>query len=155
MASWSTVNICGRLGRDAELKHLPSGTCICEFSVAVSENYKDREGNPVEKTTWINCVGFGPFFEKAAARLIKGATIAFSGGKLRVDEWEKDGQKRSKMLVELNNATKISVFSRGGDERDATNHGSSPAPAGRGNPPARKNPEDYPDTMPDEDNIPF
>jgi single-strand DNA-binding protein len=154
MASWSTVNICGRLGRDAELRHLPSGTCVCEFSVAISENYKDREGKLVEKTTWVNCIGFGPFFEATIARLIKGATIAFSGGKLRVDEWEQDGKKRSKMLVELNNATKINVFSRGGDERDATHNGDSRAPAGRSNPPSRRQPEDYPEDIP-EDNIPF
>ncbi len=45
----------GNIGRDAELRTLDSGTTAISFNVAVTEKYKDRSGQQVENTTWVNC----------------------------------------------------------------------------------------------------
>lgn len=82
----------GNLGGDSELKYLPNGDAICEFSVGVKSGYGDKE-----KTLWVKCSMFG---KRAAGQLpqylVKGAKVAISG-ELSMDEWEKDGTK-NKML---------------------------------------------------------
>jgi single-strand DNA-binding protein len=91
MNNW---NITGNLGKDAEVKSLPSGTTVCEFSVAVKSGYGDKE-----KTNWANCVIFG---KKAEGRLPeflkKGAQVAISG-ELELKEWENDKGKGSKLSL--------------------------------------------------------
>ena len=91
MNNW---NITGNLGKDAEVKSLPSGTTVCEFSVAVKSGYGDKE-----KTNWANCVIFG---KKAEGRLPeflkKGAQVAISG-ELELQEWENDKGKGSKLSL--------------------------------------------------------
>jgi single-strand DNA-binding protein len=91
MNNW---NITGNLGKDAEVKSLPSGTTVCEFSVAVKSGYGDKE-----KTNWANCVIFG---KKAEGRLPdflkKGAQVAISG-ELELQEWENEKGKGSKLSL--------------------------------------------------------
>lgn len=91
MNNW---NITGNLGKDAEVKSLPSGTTVCEFSLAVKSGYGDKE-----KTNWANCVIFG---KKAEGRLPeflkKGAQVAISG-ELELQEWENDKGKGSKLSL--------------------------------------------------------
>ena len=82
----------GNLGGDSELKYLPNGDAICEFSVGVKSGYGEKE-----KTLWVKCSMFG---KRAAGQLpqylVKGSKVAISG-ELSMDEWEKDGVK-NKML---------------------------------------------------------
>ena len=85
--------IAGRLTRDPELKALPSGKNICNFSLATSSTYKDRDGKAVESTEYHNIVVFGPSAENSAKYLLKGQ-IALVEGRLQTRSWEKDGQKQ-------------------------------------------------------------
>jgi len=51
------INLCtftGRLGRDAELKYLPNGDPVANFSIAVGESYKSKAGEKAETTEWVN-----------------------------------------------------------------------------------------------------
>lgn len=88
----------GNLGKDAEVKHLPSGNAVCEFSVAVKSGYGDRE-----KTNWVRCAMFG---SKAQGNLpqylTKGTQVAVSG-ELELQEWEGQNGKGSALSVSVQN----------------------------------------------------
>jgi len=90
-------NFTGNLGKDSEVRYLPSGEAICTFSVAVSSGYGDKK-----KTTWPNCALFG----KAASGnlpkyLTQGTQVAVSG-EVTLDEWEaNDGTKRTTLKVNV------------------------------------------------------
>lgn len=81
----------GNLGKDPETNYLQSGTCVCNFSIACTEKYKDKSGERVEKTEWVNCVAFGKTAEICGEYLHKGSMV-YVEGKLQTDSYEaKDG----------------------------------------------------------------
>ena len=86
----------GNLGGDSELKYLPNGDAVCEFSVGVKSGYGDKE-----KTVWVKCSLFG---KRAAGQLpqylIKGAKVCIAG-ELAMDEWEKDGVKNKMLKINV------------------------------------------------------
>ena len=97
--SINMVAISGNLGKDAELRRTQSGTTIVSFSVAVNEGRKNNQtGEWEEYTNWVSCSMFGTRAEKLAEYLKKGTKVSIKG-KLRYSEWERDGQKRSKLGV--------------------------------------------------------
>lgn len=82
----------GNLGTDAEVKYLPNGGAVCEFSAAAKAGYGDKE-----TTLWLRCSMFGKKAEgQLPGYLQKGTKVCISG-ELSMDEWEKDGVK-NKML---------------------------------------------------------
>jgi single-strand DNA-binding protein len=92
--SVNKVIILGRLGQDPELKYTPSGTSVCNFSLATSESWTDKSGQKQEKTEWHRIVVWGKLAELCNQYLTKGRQ-AFVEGKLQTRSWEdKDGSKR-------------------------------------------------------------
>nr|AKH46281.1 single-strand DNA-binding protein [uncultured marine virus] len=88
----------GNLGKDAEVKHTQSGTCLCEFSVAVKSGYGDKE-----KTNWVRCVMFGKKAEGQLPNYLnKGAQVAISG-ELELQEWEGASGKGAALAVTVQN----------------------------------------------------
>ena len=87
------VLIAGRLTRDPELKALPSGSQVCNFSLATDHTYKDRDGKHQEQVEYHNVVVFGAAAESSARFLRKGA-LALVEGRLQTRSWDKDGQKQ-------------------------------------------------------------
>ena len=69
MAGVNKVILLGRLGKDPELRSLESGTKVCTFSIATSENYTDREGQKQERTEWHNIVLWAKLAELADSYL--------------------------------------------------------------------------------------
>lgn len=94
------VTISGNLTRNAELRSTSSGTQILSFGVAVNDRRKNPQtGEWSDYTNWIDCVMFGNRATALADILRKGAKVAVEG-KLRYSAWEaKDGGKRSKLEV--------------------------------------------------------
>lgn len=92
MSGVNKAIIVGRLGRDPELKNLPNGTPVCNFSVATSENWVDKSGKKQEKTEWHRIVVFGKVGENCSKYLSKGSEV-YLEGKIQTREWEKDGHK--------------------------------------------------------------
>lgn len=87
------VMIIGNLGKDPEVRQSGNGS-VANFSVAVTEKFKDRNGQQQEKTEWINCVTWGRLAEIAGQYLRKGSKV-FCEGKLSVRKWEtKEGGNR-------------------------------------------------------------
>ena len=91
--------ISGNLTRDCEERRTQSGMVIVTFTVAVNERRKNSQtGEYEDYPNYIGCAAFGKYAEKKAALLTKGTRVTVSGS-LRFSQWEKDGQKRSKLEI--------------------------------------------------------
>ena len=100
--SVNKVQVIGTLGRDPEMKYLPSGSAVVAVSVATDESYNDKQsGQKVEKTEWHRITAFGKLAEIIGQYLKKGSKAYFEG-KLRTREWEKDGVKRYTTEIVVN-----------------------------------------------------
>jgi len=85
----------GRLGRDPEIKYTQGGVAICNFSIAVSDSYQDKNGVKQEKTEWINLVAWSKLAEICGQYLRKGSKI-YASGRLQTRKWEdKNGDAKS------------------------------------------------------------
>jgi single-strand DNA-binding protein len=93
----NVISITGHVGRDPETTTLPSGTKATSFSVAENEVYTTDAGRQ-EHTNWFQIKCFGRLAEIAEAHLTKGKRVGIVG-KLRYEEWESEGQKRSAVKI--------------------------------------------------------
>jgi single-strand DNA-binding protein len=93
MASVNKVILVGNLGRDPEVRFMPNGEAVCNFSIATTENWKDKSGVKQEKTEWHNIVMYRKLAEIAGEYLKKGRPV-YIEGRLQTRKWEKDGVTR-------------------------------------------------------------
>lgn len=92
--SVNKAQIIGTLGRDPEMKYMPNGNAVVTVSVATDESYNDKNtGQKVEATEWHRMTAFGKLAEIIGQYLKKGSKAYFEG-KLKTNEYEKDGIKR-------------------------------------------------------------
>jgi single-strand DNA-binding protein len=101
MASFNKVIIVGNLTRDPEVRFIPSGTAVCDISLAVNSQWTDRKSNErKEEVTFVEVTLWGRTAEIAGEYLAKGRPVLIEG-RLHQDSWEdkETGQKRSKMKV--------------------------------------------------------
>lgn len=97
--SINRVNISGNLTRDPQMRATQSGTQILSFGVAVNDRRRNpQSGEGEDVPNFIDCVVFGNRANALQRLLTKGMKVAIEG-KLRWSQWEKDGQKRSKIEV--------------------------------------------------------
>lgn len=96
--SINSVTISGNLTRDAELRMTPSGTEVLTFSIAVNDRRKNAAGEWADFPNYVDVTAFGGKARFLADRIAKGVKVCVAG-KLRWSQWEKDGQKRSKLEV--------------------------------------------------------
>ena len=102
--SVNKVILLGRLGKDPELKSLPNGNSVCNFSIATSEKWNDKaSGQKQEKTEWHNITVYGKIAESCSTYLAIGREV-FIEGKIQTRSWDdKDGNKRYTTEVIANN----------------------------------------------------
>ncbi len=94
MAGINKVILIGNLGKDPEVRHLPSGSSVASFPLATTESFKDKNGNKVDQTEWHNIEVWDGLAKIAEQYLKKGMTV-FVEGKIRTENWDdKDGNKR-------------------------------------------------------------
>lgn len=94
MASVNKVILVGHLGKDPELRYLPSGDAVANFSIATSEKWKNKDGEQQEQTEWHRISLFGKVAEIAGEYLRKGSLV-YIEGKLQTRKWsDKDGNDR-------------------------------------------------------------
>jgi single-strand DNA-binding protein len=92
--SVNKVILLGRLGQDPELKYTPGGSAVCNFSMATTEAWTDKQGQKQEKTEWHRIVVWGKLAELCNQYLAKGRQ-AFLEGRLQTRSWDdKEGTKR-------------------------------------------------------------
>jgi single-strand DNA-binding protein len=121
--SINKVMILGRLGTDPEIRYTPSGSAVCNFSVATSESWTDKNsGQKNEKTEWHRIVVWGKQAENCHKYLAKGRQ-AFIEGKLQTRSWDdKDGNKKYTTEIVSSNVQFIGGSPSTGD--DASNYSS-------------------------------
>jgi len=95
MSGVNKAIVVGRLGRDPEVRYTPDGTAVANFSVATSEEWKDKAtGEKREKTEWHRIVAFRRLGEICGEYLSKGRQV-YIEGRIQTRDWEdKDGVKR-------------------------------------------------------------
>ena len=99
MGSHNRVTLMGNLTKDPDVRELPSGTKVADMRIAVNESRKNKDGEQIEKTCYVDLVSWGRQAELCGEILTKGSPL-FVDGRLELDEWEtKDGDKRSKLRV--------------------------------------------------------
>jgi single-strand DNA-binding protein len=128
------VMLIGNLGRDPEVRSLPSGQPVANFTLATSRRWKDRDGNRQEQTEWHNIVCFGKQAEIAGQYLTKGKQV-YVEGRLQTRSWERDGQKHFRTEIVCDNFQMLG--SRGGAAAEPMGGSGRPEPdeGGAGGPP--------------------
>lgn len=103
--SVNKVIILGRLGQDPELKHTPNGNAVCNFSLATSESWKDKNsGEKKEKTEWHRVVVWGKLAELCGEYLSKGREV-YVEGKLSTRSWDDKNSGEKRYATEVNGST--------------------------------------------------
>ncbi|MDA7492706.1 single-stranded DNA-binding protein [bacterium] len=87
----------GNLTRDIELRHTPQGTAVCDIGLAVNERRKSGD-EWVDETTFVDVTLWGRNAEVADEYTRKGSSVMIEG-RLKLETWEHEGQKRSKLKV--------------------------------------------------------
>lgn len=124
--SINRVIISGNLTRDPELRSTASGFPVLGFGVAVNDRRKNQQtGEWEDYPNFIDCTMFGARAESLSRYLSKGTKVSIEG-KLRWSQWERDGQKRSKIEVIVDELEFMS--SRNGDTASAPAAVAAPAP---------------------------
>lgn len=104
MAGWEQTIIIGNVGRDPELKYLPSGSAVCNFSVAVTTRWNDRQTNERrEKTNWYNISAFNKSAEILNQYVTKGMPIMIEGTVSARAYMGQDNQPRASLDIRVNN----------------------------------------------------
>jgi len=120
MASFNKVILMGNLTRDPEVRTTPSGNTVAKLGLATSRKYRTRDGEVREEVTFVDVDAFGKTAETLGKYLRKGSPIMLEG-RLKLDQWESDGQKRSKLGVILESFQFIGTGERRSGAADTAN----------------------------------
>jgi single-strand DNA-binding protein len=95
------VFIVGRLTRDPDFRTTTSGASVADFGLANTRTWKSKDGETHQETCFIDITAWGTLAELVQKYLTKGVMVLVEGG-LRLDQWtSKDGDKRSKVRLNL------------------------------------------------------
>lgn len=133
-------NFIGRLGNDPESRDLPSGESVCNISIAVGDDYKDKQGQKVEQTEWVRVSAFGKLAEIMQQYLKKGSKVYISG-KMKTRKWEKDGQTMYSTDIK---ASEMIMLDSKGDSSSVAPSAPAAAPAPAARPPVDNYDDDIP-----------
>ena len=162
MASVNKVILIGNLGKDPEVRYAPSGSAICNITLATSRNWKDKTtGERQEETEWHRVVFFDRMAEVAGEYLKKGKSV-YIEGRLKTRKWtDKEGAEKYTTEIMADKMEMLGSREGGGGGGSGDDMGSAPAASPRSAPPARNAPAPKPaaksstgfDDM--DDDIPF
>ena len=127
----NSINVIGRLVKDAELSYSGSGNAIVNFSIAV-DHMKKKDGT--SDTSFFNCKVFGKLGETLNKYMLKGKQVAIRGY-LKQERWEKDGQKQSRVMVNCEEIELLGGNSNGGSGSSYGNDNGGYGNGGYGNDP--------------------
>src|SRR5204863_8487416 len=138
MANLNRVMLIGRLTRDPETRHTAGGNSVTNFGLAINRSYRKKDSDElVEETTFVDVEAWGKTGE-TFARYMKKGRQAYVEGRLKLDSWEKDGQKHSKLFVVMDEFQFLDAGSGGGggggassrnEDARARRRAAAPAPA--------------------------
>ena len=126
----NNVILIGRLGRDPEVRYMPNGEAVCNFSIATSESWKDQSGQRQERTEWHNITMYRRLAEIAGQYLKKGSQV-YLEGKIQSRKYQdKNGVERTAYDIIVN---EMKMLDGGNSEQQA-----QPAQAETPTPPRRQ-----------------
>ena len=138
------VILIGRLGRDPEVRYMPNGEAVCNFSVATSEKYTDKNGQRQKSTEWHNVTMYRKLAEIAGQYLKKGSLV-YIEGRIQSRKYQgKDGIERTAYDIIVNEMKMLGGGSDGQQAQQA--QGETPTPPRRQAPAAPA--EDIDDDIP-------
>jgi len=155
MASFNRVILLGNITRDIELKYTQSSLAVTELGLAVNDRRKNQAGEWVEETTFVDVTLWGRTAEIAGEYLGKGSSVLIEG-RLKLDTWEKEGQKRSKLRVVGERMQMLGTRGNGGNRAGSESHDTQSASADSS--PADSSPADSSPAVaggPPDDDVPF
>jgi single-strand DNA-binding protein len=97
---YNKVILMGNLTRDPEMRTIPNGNNVTNFSLAVNRQWNDQSGAKQEAVTYVDCVAWGKPGEIINTYMKKGGAILVTG-RLESRSWDQDGQKRSKIEINV------------------------------------------------------
>ena len=158
MASYNRVVLVGNLTRDVDLRYTPSQTAVTDIGLAVNDRVK-RNNEWVDETTFVDVTLWGRQAEVANEYLSKGAPVLIEG-RLKLDTWEQEGQKRSKLRVVGEKMQMLGSRSGGGSGSGQSGGGSRPQSGGQMQPGGQGDYAgagygDVPMSGPGDDDVPF
>lgn len=114
------IQIIGHLGKDPEVRYLPSGDAVCNFSIATTEKWKDKAtGEAKEQTEWHRVSTFGKLAEICSQYLKKGS-LAFVQGKIQTRKYtDKDGVEKFSTEIKADTMKMLGGKPEGPDVRPA------------------------------------
>ncbi len=137
MASLNKVMLIGNLTKDPEVRYTATGTAVADLRMAVTRRFKTASGQEQEETCYVTVTVWGRQAETCGEYLRKGSA-AFVEGRLKLDEWEKDGQKNSRLTVVAERVQFLGAPKRSAEYGDAPQGGGArKAGPVRGAPPAQ------------------
>ena len=111
------VILIGRLGRDPEVRYMPNGEAVCNFSVATSESWKDSNGQKQERSEWHNVTMYRKLAEIAGKYLTKGSQV-YLEGKIQSRKYQgKDGIERTAYEIIANEMKMLGGNSQAAQEQ--------------------------------------
>ena len=118
MAGVNKVILVGNLGKDPEVRYLDNGVAVANFSLATTENYKNKQGERVSQTEWHDVVLWRGLAEVAEKYLEKGSSV-YIEGKIRTSKWvDKENITRYKTEIMADKMNMLSKSNIGIDESD-------------------------------------
>ena len=103
----------GNLTRDPEVRYTANGTAVGDLSIAINDSYKAQDGTVKETVTYVDIEVWGRQAETCKQYLVKGRPV-FIKGTLKLDQWEKDGKKYSRLKVRADNVQFLGGRAEGG-----------------------------------------
>lgn len=139
--TFNKVILIGNVGKDPEVRTLPSGQKVASFSVATSESYTTRGGEKVEQTTWFRCEAWERLADVVSNYVAKGSQV-YLEGRLRAEEYtDNNGGKQTALKLRISEL--VLLGGRNGD--------STPTPAAQ----VASNAQAAVAASNDEDDLPF
>ena len=125
MSGVNKVILIGNLGKDPEVRYLDSGIAVANFSLATTENYRNKEGEKVSQTEWHNVVLWRGLAEIAEKYLKKGSSV-YIEGRIRNRKWEdKEGNTRYNNEILADNMTMLGGRSNDSNQDIGSNQNTS------------------------------
>ncbi|GGI80138.1 single-stranded DNA-binding protein [Shewanella gelidii] len=120
------VILVGNLGKDPEVRYMPNGNAVANFTVATSESWKDQQGQTQERTEWHNIVMYRRLAEIAGEYLKKGSKV-YLEGKLQTSKWQDQQTGQDRYKTEINASEMQMLDSRGQGQGQQGGYNNAPA----------------------------
>ncbi|MBU0715629.1 MAG: single-stranded DNA-binding protein [Verrucomicrobia bacterium] len=154
MANLNRVFLIGNLTRDPEIRYIPSGKAVADLNMAINRKYRTTSGEFKEETCYVGVVVWERQAETAGEYLKKGSAILVEGS-LRYEQWETNGEKKSRLRVNADRIQFLDRLKRPVEPSEASEAGqrqNAPAAASEPAAPAVTAPGEE---KGDDDNLPF